>query len=62
MEADSRTETDYILVFGNIGFVVMMLILANITIQYVCRMKDNILCTQQSRPLPFRLNLQGRVH
>ena len=48
MEADSRTETDYILVFGNIGFVVMMLILANITIQYVCRMKDNILCTQQS--------------
>ena len=35
MEADSRTETDYILVFGNIGFVVMMLILASITIQYI---------------------------
>lgn len=31
MESDSRIETDYILVFGNIGFVIMMLIPANIT-------------------------------
>ena len=35
MKADSRKETDYILVFGNIGFVIIELILANnITIQY----------------------------